>query len=414
MQHDEINIPSEELELPSSGVWANLPWIGLALGLAGFGLTAFLGKGHLQETLYSYTFAYIYFVTFALGGLFFSLLQYLTRAGWSVVVRRLAECVMATMPLFIVLMMPIAIWHSEIFLWANPAAVDTEAFPHGPHLLEHKESYLNSGFFLFRAFLFLGLWSALGWYFLRHSRAQDKSGDIEITRRLQSRSAAGMCIFALSVNFAAFDWVMSLDPFWFSTIFGVYIFAGSVIAIMCTLILISLQLQASGRLKSVITWEHYHDLGKLLFAFTVFWAYIGFSQFMLIWYGNIPEETTFFFHRQHHGWETVTQALVIGHFAIPFLYLLSSDVKRRRLTLTIAALWMLFMHMVDIYWLVMPNIALFDPNGGHGFHPSLTDLTSLVGIGGLFLAALGWNLKGGSLLPVKDPRLGESMAFENM
>jgi uncharacterized membrane protein YpjA len=157
----------------------------------------------------------------------------------------------------------------------------------------------------------------------------------------------------------------------------------------------------------VVTAEHYHDLGKLLFAFVVFWAYIGFSQFMLIWYANMPEETIWYRHRLEHGWERVTVALVLGHFVLPFFFLLSRDVKRRRGTLAVAALWLLAMHYVDLYWLVMPAVS-------ESFRPHWLDLVALVGVGGLALGAFGWLVRGPALVPVADPRLPESLSFENM
>ena len=405
MEHS-ITLPSDELTIPAASGWAKIPWIAGIVGILGLAGAAALGAGHRTALLYSYLFAFAYFLTIAVGGLFFVLLHYLTRAGWSVVLRRLAECVMGTMPLFVVLAVPILYFRKEIYLWTSPE---------GDALLEHKSGYLDSGFFIFRVIAYLAVWTILSWYFSKWSRDQDETGDLAITRRLQSRSALGMVLFGVSLNFAAFDLLMSLDPHWFSTIFGVYVFAGSVLAILSTLILLSFQLRASGYLKSIVTWEHYHDLGKLLFAFTVFWAYIGFSQFMLIWYGNIPEETTFFHHRWGDGlggWQGVSVFLAAGHFGLPFLFLLSSDVKRRRWSLSLAAAWLLFMHLVDVYWLVMPNLALVDESA-HGFHPSLVDLACVVGVGGLFLAVLAWRLRGGSLVPTKDPRLAESLAFEN-
>ncbi len=409
----EIALPSEQLSIPSTSGWAKLPVIAAAIGIVALGVSFAVGffseEAHSvarKGFLFSYVFAYVYFLTIAVGGLFFVLLHYLVRAGWSVVVRRLAEHVACTLPLFVILFIPIALNLGDIYHWTHPA---------GDPILEGKSTYLSEGFFLFRVALYLGVWSGLAWYFAGQSRRQDESGDLGITRRLQTRSAAGMVLFALSLNFAAFDLVMSLDPHWFSTIFGVYIFAGSVVAILSTLILLTLQLQGSGYLKNIVTWEHFHDLGKLLFGFTVFWAYIGFSQFMLIWYGNIPEETTFFHHRWGDGafgWQGVSVLLAAGHFGAPFLFLLSSDVKRNRLLITLAAAWMLLMHAVDIYWLVMPNLQLVTDS--HGLHPSWLDLTGLAGVGGLFVAALGWRLRQGSLVPVKDPRLAESLAFENV
>lgn len=407
----QIPLPEEELRIPQTSLWAKLPAPALATGIAALLVSFVLGfRGTADDRtafFFSYLFAYVFFLTIALGGLFFVLLQYLTRAGWSVVVRRLAECVMATMPAFAVLVFPILIWYDELYPWAHAT---------GDPLLEHKSGWLDPTFFIARSIVYLGVWTFLAWYFLRQSRRQDETGEAQITRRLQSRSALGMVLFAVTLNFAAFDWVMSLDPLWFSTIFGVYLFAGSVVAILAALILLGLRLQSDGCLRTLLTWEHYHDVGKLLFGFIVFWAYIGFSQFMLIWYGNIPEETSWFHQRWGDGWlgwQGVSTLLAAGHFGLPFLFLLSSDFKRRRWSLQLAAGWMLVMHMVDVYWLVMPNLPIL-AEGRHGPSPSIFDLTCLVAIGGHFLALLAWVLRRGSLVPVRDPRLAESLAFENV
>ena len=201
---------------------------------------------------------------------------------------------------------------------------------------------------------------------------------------------------------------MSLEPHWFSTIFGVYVFAGSVVSIFALLILLVLRLKSAGALENVVTWEHFHDLGKLLFGFVVFWAYIGFSQFMLIWYANIPEETFWFEMRwDDPSWRWTSIFLAAGHFGVPFLFLISQPVKRNQVTMTIAALWMLFMHYVDMYWLVMPTLH------HEAFQLSLLDFTCWLGIGGLFLAVVGRLMQGKALVPINDPRLGESLAFEN-
>lgn len=411
MQTD-ITLPSEQISIPESSGWTKLPLVAGAVGAVALAAAFYAGMDPAARTrfLFAYVFAYMYFLSIALGGLFFVLLHYLARSGWSVVVRRLAEHVAAAMPLFVVLFVPVAVWHGDLYLWAVPGVGDHDA------VLAGKAGYFTSGFFLLRAALYLAIWTGLAWWFARQSRRQDESGDAAITRRLQTRSALGMVLFALSLNFAAFDWLMSLDPHWFSTIFGVYFFAGCVLAILSALILLALQLQASGYLKNVVTWEHFHDMGKLLFAFVVFWAYIAFSQFMLIWYGNLPEETGWFFHRWGDGptgWQGVSVFLAAGHFGLPFLFLLSSDFKRRRWSLTFAAVWMLAVHAVDLYWLVMPSLPLMI-EGHHGLHPHWLDLACLAGIGGLFVAVVAWRLKGGALVPVKDPRLGESLAFENV
>ena len=409
MGHHEVTLDPEQVTFPQDSLLGKLPMIGggmMVALLAAFAMG--LGGEHKVEFLYAYLFAWMFWATFAIGGLWFVMLHHLVRAGWSVVVRRLAEHVAMTMPVIAVLFAPVIIFHHDIYHWAHPVE-ELDA------ILQQKVGWLNSGFWTGRSIGYLAVWCLLAWYFSKKSIEQDESGDEGISRTLMTRSAVGMALFAVSLNFAAFDWIMSLDPHWFSTAFGVYVFAGCVVTIMATLIILSLQLQSSGKLQGVITWEHFHDLGKLLFAFTVFWAYIGYSQFMLIWYANIPEETAWFDHRWEGGgsWQTISILLAVCHFGVPFLFLLFSDVKRRRGTLLLASFWLLFWHMMDMYWLVMPNIALVNPDA-HGFHPTLFDALCIVGIGGGFLVALGLRFRGRNLVPVQDPRLAESLAFEQV
>ncbi len=408
MGHHEVTLDPEQATFPENSIFAKLPIIGGGLMTAL--IAAFvMGMGESKvQFLYAYLFAWMFWATFAIGGLWFTMLHHLVRAGWSVVVRRLAEHVAMTMPILAIFFIPIIIFHHDIYHWAHP-------YEELDAILQQKVAWLNSNFWIGRSIFYLMSWSFLAWYFCKKSLEQDESGDEEISRTLMTRSALGMALFAVTANFAAFDWVMSLDPHWFSTIFGVYIFAGSVVAIMATMIILSLFLQGAGKLQGVVTWEHFHDLGKLLFAFTVFWAYIGYSQFMLIWYSNIPEETAWFDHRWEGGgsWQTISVLLAVCHFGVPFLFLLFSDVKRRKATLLLASFWLLFWHMVDMYWLVMPNIALVDHNA-HGFHPTAFDFLCIVGLGGVFLAALGMRFKGRNLVPIKDPRLSESLAFEQV
>jgi hypothetical protein len=212
----------------------------------------------------------------------------------------------------------------------------------------------------------------------------------------------------LTHTFAAFDWLMSLEPHWYSTIFGVYSFAGSLVAGFSFLAIGAVAMRRAGLLPDAFSTEHLHDLGKLLFAFTVFWAYIGFSQFFLIWYGNLPEETLFFRVRLDGGWRAVSILLAVGHFAVPFFFLLSRSVKRNASALVAASVWMLSMHLVDVYWLVLPSIH------HQPARPGVVDVAALLAVGGAFVAAFGRALRGHPLVPVGDPRLPESLAFENV
>ena len=373
--------------------------------LAAVALVA-LGAGDPRQLLRSWLFAVLFFLTLALGGLYFVILHYLCRSGWSTVVRRLAEHMAGTLPLFALLFVPIVLQLPQLYHWAA-AAGDPTLAAHDP-VLAGKLTFLNPAGFTARAAVYLAVWSLLGWWFRHGSLAQDRSGDPAISRRFQILSAPAIIVFAVTLTFAAFDWVMSLDAHWYSTIFGVYVFAGCAVAIYAGLVVLSLALQRSGILVDAVTDEHYHDLGKLLFAFVVFWAYIAFSQFLLMWYANLPEETEWFARRWVAGWRGTSIALAVGHFALPFFYLVSRHVKRRRPALLAGALWLLAMHALDLYWLVMPGL---HPESAR---PHLTDGLALLAVGGLWLGVLGWLMRRQAVLPVRDPRLAESLSFENM
>jgi len=393
-------ISAEQLSLPAGSGWARLPLVGLVIGIIGVAATFALGAADPHRMAFAWLVAFLYFLSIALGGLFFVLAHHATKAGWGVAVRRLAENVMATLPLFVLLFVPVWLWIDRLFEWSDPAKVAED------HLLQGKAAFLNPGFFTARAVIYLAIWCALALWYASRSRRQDESGDEALTRRMIFWAGPAIAVFAVSTTLASFDWGMSLSPHWYSTIYGVYFFAGSLVGVFALLVLLAVAL-SRGPLEHVITLEHFHDLGKLLFAFCVFWAYIGFSQFFLIWYGNIPEETEFFLRRFEGGWLSLSVLLALGHFAVPFLFLMPRTIKRRTGLLALGAAWMLLMHLLDIYWLVMPNLQ------DHA-RPSLIDLAALVGVGGLFAAVLGWNLRRGALVPVRDPRLAESLSFENV
>jgi hypothetical protein len=365
----------------------------LALGLAG---------ESRPQLWHSWLVGSLFVLSIALGALFFVLVHHATQAGWGVVVRRIAEDVMATLPFLALLFVPLLFGMGDLFHWSHAEAVKQD------HLLHHKEPYLNVPFFLIRTALYFVVWSALALWFGRQSRLQDATGDHEITRRMRKMSAPGLILFALTVTFFAFDWLMSLDPHWYSTIFGLYFFAGSAMGFFAFLSLLVIAGRRSGLLAAVTNDEHQHDIGKLLFTFVSFWAYMAFSQYMLIWYANLPEETSFFFKRMAGSWSTATIVLGLGHFIVPFFFLLPRTVKRSAAALAAASVWLLAMHLLDLYWLVMPNL-----------HPAgmalgLLDVAAVLGCCGVFLAAFGLALKRQALVPLRDPRLPESLTFENV
>ena len=396
----DISTQARGLEELSSRilVMAGVLMVAGAGGAFSLAMTTEGGMHRLAET---YLVSFAYFLSLALGSLFFVLLQHLTRAGWSVVIRRLAEAMSGNVLLMAVLVIPVLLNMEHLYHWAHHGAAD-----HDP-ILAGKSGFLNPQFFVIRLVVYFAIWSLLAWYFYSNSKRQDANGDSKYTRRMEALSAPGMVLFALSLNFAAFDLLMSVNPHWFSTIFGVYFFAGSVVVVLATLVVLAAYLQRQGRLQGVVTTEHYHDLGKLLFGFVVFWAYIAFSQYMLYWYGNIPEETVWYLTRQTGNWTEISLALLFGHFVIPFLALVSRFPKRRPRLLVLAALWMLAMHWLDLYYLVGPEFRPEGPSVG------LIDILCFLGMGGLFFFVLTMRLRKTALVPIGDPRLAESLDFEN-
>jgi len=371
------------------------------IGIAGSLLLARGSEGGMDHLLETYLVSFAFFLSISLGALFFVLLQHCTRAGWSVVVRRVAEALAGNVWLMAVLAIPVVLGMDHLYHWT-----DTAAAAHDP-LLAGKLGFLNPSFFIVRLIAYFIIWGVMASFLHRTSIAQDKSGDPALTLRMERFSAPGMVLFALSLNFAAFDLLMSLDPHWFSTIFGVYYFAASVVAFLAVMPKILYGLQTRGILKNAVTVEHYHDFGKLLFGFTVFWAYIAFSQYMLIWYGNLPEETEWFLKRQTGEWTTVSLILIFGHFVVPFLLLVSRFIKRRPLLLALTGGYVALMCWVDIYWLAIPE---FSP-GVARF--GLLDVLCLLGMSGVFSAVVLFRLSRHSVIAEKDPRLEESLVFEN-
>jgi hypothetical protein len=378
----------------------------LAVGLLGVVLAVVLGGGPFaRQFQHSYLTAFMWGLSIGVGALWWVTLQHLVAARWSVAVRRVGELLAQSLVLMAVLALPVVVpmllGNDGLYRWVNHEYMDSE------HALHGKTGYLNIGFFLVRCAVYFGFWIAMARYFLKSSVAQDKSGDAGITRKMGRVSPVTMIVFALTITFCAVDFLMSLDPIWFSTIFGVYYFAGSVLAFHSTLALALIWLQKKRHLVRSVTVEHYHDIGKMMFGFTAFWTYIAFSQFMLIWYANIPEETHWYHMRLEGGWWTATLLLAILHFPVPFFGLMSRHVKRNRFTLGIGAVYLLIIHWYDMYWLVAPN--LHDAPVLHA-----ADFAAWAGIAGLIVAFVVWKARSVNLLATKDPRLARSLAFENI
>jgi hypothetical protein len=368
--------------------------VGVGAAAAGYAMDA-------KRFAFSYLVGFLFVATIALGGLFFVQLQHLTAAGWSVAARRQMEWLAGLMPVVAGLFVPVLVFaHTLYHHWMGPEAAKDE-------ILQKKAGYLNEPFFYGRAVFYIAVWVAFALYFTRTSKKQDETGDVTLSKKMQAVSAPATILFALTVTFAAFDWVMSLDPHWYSTIYGVYVFAGCATSSLSVLALMTIQLQGKGYFVKISTVEHRHDIGKLLFGFIVFFAYIGFSQFLLIWYADLPEETTFYHARwDDNGWAAVSLSIFIGHFVIPFLLLLSRHVKRSAVGLMLGAVIMIVMHYIDLYWLVMPTL-------DHHLHFSVVDVCGLLGPLGICAYFVARQAAQGPLYPIRDPRLSETVKVDN-
>jgi len=400
-ERDRVALRPEQVTLPAGHSWNRLPAIGGGCALLGVSLCALLGSGNPKQFLFSWLVSFLFFLSLALGALFFVLMQYATQGGWGIVVRRLGETIFATLPVIAVLILPLLLGMHDLYTWSAPGAAEHDA------LLQWKAPYLNVPFFLIRAALYFGIWSFIAILYYRSSRRQDETGDPAVSARLRRLAGPSIVVLALTQTFASIDWIASLTPHWYSTMFGVYFFAGSLTGYLALISVVVVAMRWGGLLETVVTAEHLQDVGKFLFAFTAFWAYIGFSQFFLIWYANLPEETIWFKARIEGSWMTVSLLLMAGHFVIPFLYLMGRDVKRRGWSLAIGGGWLLAMHYIDLYWQVMPTLH------PEGLSPSVLDVAAFLSVGGCFVAAVGWLMRRQALVPLRDPRLAESLAFEN-
>ena len=349
---------------------------------------------------YSWLFAFAFFFTLCAGCFFWTIVHHATDAEWSVVVRRQLENLAALLVVLALLFVPILLLRHHLYAWMDiPPGVEPS--------LDSKRAYLNWSFFLGRAVFFFGFFILASLFLRRFSVQQDKDGNPRFTIWMRKVAFTSLPLFALCLTFGAFDWLMSLNYRWFSTMFGVYIFAGAAGSSMSLLVLVITVLRQAGYLKDVVTLEHYHIMGKWMFAFCVFWAYIGFGQYMLIWYANMPEETQYFITRNTESWWVLSMLLVIGRFFGPFAILLLRSIKKQPHRLCYVAGWILCMQMLDIYLVILPALH------GTGVHVSIWDLVSLIAIG----ATLGFVylqiVPRTSLFPIRDPRLIESLRLTN-
>lgn len=383
--------------------------------------------------MYIYLMSFCYVLSISVGCLFFVLIMHLTRAGWSATVRRIAElwamCIFPLFILFLPILIPLVVtgdatvynWNAGGFsVMGTDAAATAERIAIAnadpadrPPIEQLKNLFLNKTFFTARIVAYFLIWGGMAWFFLKNSLTQDTTGEKRLTDRMQAFSAPFMILFAATVVFASFDIEMSLSPLWFSTMFPVYFFAGAILSALATILITGMWLQRTGRVTDEITIEHYHDLGKLMQGFVVFWGYIAFSQFFLIWYANIPEETFWFGLRINNpGWAGFSLFLLIGHLFVPFFLLMGRGLRRNRIMLTISACVILVMHWVDHYWIVMPQM---NPTA-HTFTLEgagiIADISCTIAMVAVYIALFCLITRNRPLIPLKDPRLGEALNHE--
>lgn len=341
---------------------------------------------------------FFYFTSLALGGLFFTAIQYVTKAGWSATVRRIAESLSAFLPFAVVAALLIVVFGSHsLYEWLHADVVAKDL------ILQKKQAYLNMPFWVTRTAVFFAIWMVFQKLIVGNSLKQDSTGNEGLTHKNVVYSILFLLLFALSYSLFSVDFLMSINPHWFSTIFGVYCFAGLFQSTLSLITIIAIKLMDRGLVKNVITEEHLHDLGKFMFAFTVFYAYIAFSQFMLIWYANLPEETIFYAHRAQGGWMAISFSLLAFKFVVPFLMLLPRAAKRDKNHLVRVGVLILVMQWVDIYWLAYPNF-----NDGQVVF-SYQEVGLFLGFLGVFIYAVTRFLSKNSIVAVKDPYLQESL-----
>ncbi|MCA9192967.1 MAG: quinol:cytochrome C oxidoreductase [Planctomycetales bacterium] len=415
-------IPNDNVTLPAT--WRGFAPVLVAVGavcllisVGVFYFTVSAGSPAIgfKAFCHSYLANYMYCLSICLGALFFVMVQHLARAGWSASVRRLAELLAFTLPWWAVMFLPILgiVWASGAEETASSAALYSWTVGEGKGLspvVESKLGFLNPGWFTLRTIVYFGIWILAARLYFTSSRQQDESGDHAITLKLQRLAGPLIMLFSLAVNFAAFDWLMSIDPAWFSTIFGVYLFSASMLSFFATTIFICHMLQRAGRAEKLITVEHYHDLSKFQFGFVVFWGYIAFSQFLLYWYGNIPEETLWYRHRMNHGWQYWGILLIICHFVIPFLGTMSRHVRRNPGLMAFWAVFILVVHWIDFTFLVMPNVSEVP------LSPMLIVGHLLCWVGMVTVFAAFFLLRVGEtpIVALKDPWLPDALAYHNV
>jgi hypothetical protein len=368
------------------------------VGVVAFAGTAAYGSAHPDQFFHSYLLAFMFWNGLAVGSLAVLMLQYLTGGAWGIAIRRELEAATRTLPLTAIAFLPIAFGMHHLYEWTHADVVAHD------ELLQKKMAYLSPPFFVFRAALAFAVWIVIASALNRWSRQQDARADKAIERKLQLLSGGGLVAWALTTTWTAVDWVMSLEPHWFSTMYGVIFMAGQGLGALSLATFAVVRLSRARPVSEFLGGRHLHDLGKMMFAFTMFWAYVTFSQYLIIWSGNLPEEISWYLARFRGGWGWVAFLVLFLQFVLPFLLLLSRRANRNPRLLSITAVLVVGMRFVDLSWMVLPAFS----RGRFVIHP--TDLSLPIALGGIWLALYFRNLAARPLLPIHDPGFEEALA----
>lgn len=340
---------------------------------------------------------YYYWLCISLAGVFFAALQHITGSYWSVTVRRVAESFTSFLPIALIIFAVLCFGLHELYEWTHLDVVEADK------VLKEKQPYLNIPFFIIRSAILFAICFLLGGKIIKNSKQQDLSGGLDYTKQNVKLSAIFLILFSWAFTFVSFDLIMSLSPHWFSTIFGIYCWAGLFTSGLAMLVLWVVHLKKQGALQGFVNENHLHDLGALMFAFMVFWAYVAFSQFMLIWYANLPEETFFYIDRLQGGWKDVGILLILAKFALPFLLIIARFQKRNTKWLVFMSIWFLIAQYIDLYWLIFPTFYKEAPVFGW------MEVGTFLGFAGLFLMVVSRRLSRSNPVAIKDPRLEECL-----
>ena len=369
----------------------------LSAGAAGL-LVSLVGWFFNATQFYqSYLMAYMLCLSVTLGCLALGMIHQLSGGAWGVVIRRPIGAATRVLPVMTLLFVPVLLGMSHLYIWTHADVVAHD------DVLHAKQAYLNVPFFLARTAIYFACWNAISYFLNAWSLEQDRSADPRIARKMQLLSAGGLVVYGLTITFASFDWLMSLEPHWYSTIYGVLIIGGQGLSAMAFLIVVLVWLSRRPPLDRIVVKAHFHDLGNLTLAFVMLWAYFSFSQYLIIWAGNLPSEITWYGNRLQTGWRFIGVALVLFHFVVPFVLLLSRTMKREGHLIVVVAMAILLSRLLDLFWLIAPEFHT------QGIAVSWLDVALPLALGAIWLGCFVWQLRGRAILPVHDPEFDEAL-----